>query len=145
MLIRCDSDVGKISSCYCGNSWASFHDSDEWTIVERRDSTGLQCRGIKCVAVSELQGGEYSANERTAMRHKSKRTVNVACCHSHLHLGGVLMCQNLVGAKVICSRRMMGANDRAGTATARTRHGAGSEEVNLQSSKREKRQLQSSR
>src|SRR5262245_9216708 len=79
------------------------------------------------------------------MRHKSKRTVDVACCHSHLHLGCVLMCQNLVGAKVICSCRMMGASDWAGTATARTRHGASGEEVHLQSSKREKRQLQSSR
>ena len=56
-----------------------------------------------------------------------------------------MMCQNFVGAEVICARRMMGGKDWAGTATARTRHGAGSEEVNVQSSKREKRQLQSSR
>src|SRR5215469_10821182 len=79
------------------------------------------------------------------MRHKTERTVDVACCHSHLHLGCVLMCQNLVGAKVICSCRMMSANDWAGTATARTRHRASSQKVHPQSSKREKRQLQSSR
>jgi hypothetical protein len=79
------------------------------------------------------------------MRHKSKRTVDLACCHSHLDLGCVMMCQNLVGAEVICAGRMMGGKDWAGTATARTRYGAGSEKVNLQSSKREKRQLQSSR
>ena len=79
------------------------------------------------------------------MRHKSKRTVDVACRHRHLHLGRVMMCQNFVGAKVICACRMMGGKDWAGTATARTRHGAGSKEVNLQSSKREKRQLQRSR
>src|SRR5215471_9910705 len=79
------------------------------------------------------------------MRHTTECAVDIACCHSHLHLGCVLMCQNLVGAKVICSRRMMGANDWAGTATARTRDRASSQEVHLQSSKREKRQLQSSR
>src|SRR5215469_11217808 len=79
------------------------------------------------------------------MRHKTERTVDIACCHSHLHLGCVMMCQNLVGAKVICSCRMMGGKDWAGTATTRTRHGASSKEVNLQSPKREKRQLQSSR
>src|SRR4030095_651404 len=79
------------------------------------------------------------------MRHKSKRTVDVACCHGHLDLGYVMMCQNLVGAEVICACRMMGGKNWAGTATARTGHGAGSEEANLQSSKREKRQLQSSR
>src|SRR5262249_21157968 len=96
-------------------------------------------------SIPELYGGEDSAYERPAVRHKSKRTADVACCHGHLDLGCMLMCQDLVGAKVICSRRMVGANEWGGTAAARTRHGAGSEEVSLQSAKREKRQLQSGR
>ena len=97
---------------------AFFYDSDKWTMGEHRDSTSVQRRRIKCLAIPELYSGEDSADEGPAMWHKSKRTVDVACCHGHLYLGCVMMGQNFVSAEVICARGMMGGEDWAGTATA---------------------------
>src|ERR1043166_1740709 len=145
VLIRGHANVRKIGSCHCRNPRASFYDSNEWTIGERRSSTSVQRRCRKCVPIPELQSGKDPSDQRPTMRHKSKRTLDIACCHRHLDLSDVMMCQNFVGAEVICACRMMRGRDWAGTATAGTSHSAGSEEVNLQSSKRQERELQSSR
>src|ERR1051326_2276591 len=145
VLIRGHANVRKIGSCHCRNPRASFYDSNEWTIGERRSSTSVQRRCRKCVPIPVLQRGKDPSDERPTMRHKSKRTLDIACCHRHLDLSDVMMCQNFVGAEVICACRMMRGRDWAGTATAGTSHSAGSEEVNLQSSKRQERELQSSR
>ncbi len=84
----------------------------------------------------ELQRRKNPAHERTALRHESQLTADMAGLHRHPHFRDVLMRQNFVGAKIIRPRRMMRPCARRRPAPARTGHRARRDESDIEIAQR---------